>query len=44
MSVFENLGEKKAQEMINELIAKGYSEDDVFTEIYSIECNIDIDH
>lgn len=41
MSVFENLGEEKAVEMVNELIAKGYSEDDAFSEIYSIECNMD---
>ena len=43
MNVFENLGEEKAKEMIDELIAKGYSEDDAFTEVYSIECNMDED-
>ena len=41
MNVFENLGEAKAKEMVDELIAKGYSEDDAFTEVYSIECNMD---
>lgn len=41
MNIFENLGEEKAKEMINELVAKGYSEDEAFTEIYSIECNMD---
>ena len=41
MSVFVNLGEEKATEMINELVAKGYSEDDAFTEVYSIECSMD---
>ena len=41
MSVFENLGEEKAKEMIDELISKGYSEDEAFTEVYSIECNMD---
>lgn len=41
MDVFKNLGEEKAGEMFDELIAKGYSEDDAFTEIYSIECNMD---
>ena len=41
MEVFENLGEEKANEMIKELIAKGYSYDDAFTEVYSIECNMD---
>ena len=43
MSVFENLGEEKAKEMVDALIAKGYSEDDAFTEVYSIECNMDED-
>lgn len=43
MNVFENLGEEKAKEMIDELITKGYSEDDAFTEVYSIECNMDED-
>ena len=41
MSVFENLGEEKAKEMYDKLIAQGYSEDDAFTEVYSIECNMD---
>ena len=41
MNVFENLGERKAKEMVDELIAKGYSEDDAFTEVYSIECSMD---
>ena len=41
MKVFENLGEEKAKELYDEFIAKGMSEDDSFTEIYSIECNID---
>jgi hypothetical protein len=38
-----NLGEEKAFEMMNELIAKGVSEDDAFIEVYSIECNMDHD-
>ena len=41
MNVFENLGEEKAKQMIDDLIAQGYSEDDAFGEVYSIECNID---
>ena len=41
--VFVNLSEEKAMEMFDELIAKGYSEDDAFTEVYSIECNMDED-
>lgn len=44
MSVFENLGEEKAKEIIDELITKGYSKDDAFTEVYSIECNMDEDN
>lgn len=41
MSVFVNLSEEKAKEMVDDLISKGYSEDDAFTEVYSIECNMD---
>lgn len=41
MNVFENLSEEKAKEMIDKLIAEGYSEDDAFTEVYAIECNMD---
>lgn len=41
MNVFENLGEEKAKEMVDKLIAEGYSEDDAFTEVYAIECNRD---
>lgn len=41
MSVFENLGEEKAKEIYDELIKKGYSKDDAFSEVYSIECNLD---
>lgn len=41
MSVFVNLSEEKARAMIDDLIAKGYSEDDAFTEVYSVECNMD---
>lgn len=41
MNVFENLGEEKAKEMIDKLIAEGYTKDDAFTEVYAIECNMD---
>lgn len=41
MNVFENLGEEKAKEMVDEMITKGYSEDEAFNEVYSIECNMD---
>lgn len=41
MDVFKNLGEDKAEEMFNELVASGHTKDEAFTEIYSIECNMD---
>lgn len=41
MEVFNNLGEKKANKIYNDFIAKGLSEDDAFTETYAIECNLD---
>lgn len=39
--VFKNLSEEKAKKLYDEFIAKGLSEDDAFTEVYSIECNMD---
>ena len=41
MNVFENLGEEKAKELYDEFIANGMSEDEAFSEVYSIECNMD---
>lgn len=41
MKIFKNLGEEKASKLWFELINKGMSEDDAFTEVYSIECNMD---
>lgn len=41
MNMFVNLGEEKAKELYDNLIAQGYSEDDAFTEVYAIECNQD---
>lgn len=41
MNVFENLSEEKAKEMIDKLIAEGYSEENAYTEVYAIECNMD---
>ena len=41
MNVFENLGETKAKELYDNFIAQGMSEDDAWTEVYSIECNMD---
>lgn len=40
-NVWKNLGEEKATELYNEYRANGYSEDEAFTEVYSIECNLD---
>ena len=39
--VFKNLGIDKALELYDQFIAKGLSGDDAFTEVYSIECNMD---
>ena len=39
--VFSNLGETKANELYKGFRAKGMSEDDAFSEVYSIECNLD---
>lgn len=41
MSVFENLGEDKAKQMYDNLIAQGMSEDEAWTEVYSAECLLD---
>lgn len=42
MAVFENLGEEKAKELFESFKAEGMSDDDAFTELYSIECNLDM--
>ena len=41
MNVFTNLTEEAVQELYNKFISQGYSEDDAFTEVYSMECNQD---
>lgn len=41
MEVFENLGLARAMELYNKFIAQGMNEDDAFSEVYSIECNMD---
>lgn len=41
MDVFENLGEEKAKELFDKFKAEGMSDDDAFSEVYSIECNMD---
>lgn len=43
MNVFENLGEAKAKELYDKFIAEGMSKDDAYSEVYSIECNMDED-
>jgi hypothetical protein len=43
MEVFENLGEEKATELYNEFLTQGMTEEEAFTEVYSIECNLDED-
>lgn len=41
--VFENLGEEKAKELFEEFKANGINDDDAFSEVYSIDCNMDDD-
>ena len=42
--IWQNLGEEEAIRRINDLvIAKGYTEEEAFTEVYSIECGLDDD-
>jgi len=41
--VFEHLSEEKAKSLYNDYIKKGFSEDDAFNEVYSIDCNMDND-
>ena len=41
MEVFENLGEEKAKELFEKFKAEGMSDDDAFSEVYAIECNLD---
>lgn len=39
--VFQHLTDKEVNEYMEKFIAQGMSEDDAFTETYSIECNMD---
>ena len=41
MEVFKNLDEEKAKELFDKFKAKGMSDDEAFSEVYSIECNMD---
>ncbi len=41
MSIFENLTDEQVEKMLKELLAKGYTEEQVFTEIYSKDCQSD---
>ena len=43
MDVFKNLSEEQAKELYERFIASGMSEDDAFTEVYSVECLMDDD-
>ena len=40
--VWKNLGEDEARRRINDLVeAKGYTEEQAFTEVYAMECALD---
>ena len=39
--VFQHLTDEEVNEYMEKFIAQGMSEDDAFTETYSIECNMD---
>ena len=39
--VFQNLGFKKANEIFQQKINEGLSEDDAWIEVYSLECQMD---
>lgn len=39
--VFQYLTDEEVNEYMEKFIAQGMSEDDAFTETYSIECNMD---
>ena len=41
MGIFINLTEEEVFDMYDQLIEEGLSEDDAFTEIYSMECSMD---
>lgn len=41
MYVFENLTDEQVEEMLEELLAEGYTEEQAFTEIYSKDCALD---
>ena len=41
MCIFENLTDEQVEEMLEELLAEGYTEEQAFTEIYSKDCALD---
>ena len=43
MCIFENLTDEQVAEMLEELLAEGYTDDQAFTEIYSKDCSLDND-
>ena len=43
MSIFENLTDDQVEQMLEELLAEGYTEEQAFTKIYSKDCALDND-
>lgn len=43
MRIFENLTDDQVEQMLEELLAEGYTEEQAFTEIYSKDCSLDND-
>lgn len=41
MPVFRNLSDEKIKELYVKLKEQGLNEDEIFNEIYSIDCNLD---
>ena len=39
--VFQHLTDEQVNEYMEKFITQGMSEDDAFTEVYSIDCNMD---
>lgn len=39
--VFQHLTDEQVSEYMEKFIAQGMSDDDAFTEVYSIDCNMD---
>lgn len=39
--VFQNLSDSEVERLLNEKLAEGKTEEEAFTEIYCVECNMD---